>query len=254
MGRIHGGMAGINSVMYYGNDKKVKAKRGQDGQIVVKEQRLVPNRFLKIKQKLEKIPFVRGAWMIMKTMLMTWKVYLGVLMVFLLQKMSGDLVSSSKAEGLFTNGLAVFPEQTHHIVTFGSFMLLFAMLVKFTSLGKYHGAEHMVDNAYSQTKDLSIENVMNFSRIHNKCGTNLVVFIFMFYSVLYLMMNSILAILLAFVLGYEVFILRNKKVNHLLKPIYKLGHAAQYALFTAQPDKEHVEVAVAAYDGIVLEK
>lgn len=254
MGRIHGGMAGVNSVMYYGNDKKVKAKRGRDGQVVVKEQRIVPNRFLKIKQKLEKIPFVRGAWMIMKTMLMTWKLYLAVLMVFLLQKAtSSEVIGSSKAEGLFANGLAFFPEQTHHIVTFGSFMLLFAMLVKFTSIGKYHGAEHMVDNAYSQSRDLSLENVMKYSRIHNKCGTNLVVFIFMFYSVLYLMMNSLLAILLAFVFGYEVFILRNTKVNHLLQPIYKLGHAAQYALFTAQPDKEHVEVAVAAYDGIVLD-
>ncbi|MGM7703451.1 DUF1385 domain-containing protein [Pseudalkalibacillus sp. Hm43] len=255
MGRIHGGMAGMNSVLYFGNDKKVRAKRNRNGEIVVKEEKIVPNRLLKFKEKLEKIPFIRGAWMIVKAAIMNWKMYVTAMLVLLLAKMTGGKLegaSSMNMDAVFGDVLAIFPEKTHHIVTFGGFMLLFALLVKTTALGKYHGAEHMVDNAYAQSKDLSVENVMKYSRIHAKCGTNLVVFIFMFYSVLALMMNSLAATVLAFMLGYEVFILRNKKVNKLLKPIYKIGFAAQYVLFTSQPEEEHVEVALASYERVVL--
>ncbi|WP_349409370.1 DUF1385 domain-containing protein [Pseudalkalibacillus sp. SCS-8] len=254
MSSIQGGMAGLNSVMYFGKSKKVKASRDKKGEIVLKVEKFIPDRLMKWKQKIEKIPFLRGIWMMVRTVLMNWKAYLGILLIFMLPKVTGgkvDVFNNAQANGFLQKVLAIFPEQVQHIVVFGSFFLLFALIVKLTPLGKYHGAEHMVDNAYAASRNLSTENVMQYTRIHKNCGTNLVVFIFLFYSVLYLMFGGLLAVLLAFLLGYEVFILRNKTVNKLLKPIYLVGYACQYLLFTSQPSEQHIEVAVAAYDGVL---
>jgi uncharacterized protein YqhQ len=118
---------------------------------------------------------------------------------------------------------------------------------------RYHGAEHKAVNAYEAGADLSdAAAVMSFSRIHDRCGTNLVVIIFV------LMLGSLLlgdqsALLgaayavLAVALALELFRLVSRWPR---SPASRVclsgGKALQRCLTTREPAYEHLELACAA--------
>jgi uncharacterized protein YqhQ len=52
-------------------------------------------------------------------------------------------------------------------------------------------------------------------------------------------------------LGYEIFAIKNKRLVPFFKPIYFIGYTCQRFLFTSKPEKEHIEVAIAAYKELV---
>ncbi|UNL85277.1 DUF1385 domain-containing protein [Priestia koreensis] len=135
------------------------------------------------------------------------------------------------------------------------FLLLYSLFIKFTELGKYHGAEHMVDNAYETSNNLSILNVAKYSRVHSSCGTNLLVFIILFQTIFTFFNDNItINFLLSFILGYEVYMIKNQVINKVLKPIYVVGSFFQKYLFTSEPEEIHIKVAIAAYKKLISEQ
>lgn len=125
--------------------------------------------------------------------------------------------------------------------------ILASALIRLTRIGKYHGAEHMAEKAYSRGLPLTVENVMKEDRVHEYCGTNLAVF-FLSFSAAFVLLGVPLwiSLLAGWLLGYEVFLTENKRVRKLMAPIYWLGGTAQRYLFTSQPTDREIEVAISS--------
>src|SRR5215204_1084542 len=56
-------------------------------------------------------------------------------------------------------------------------LLLFFAAMKFTPIGRYHGAEHKAVAAYERYGEVTLQNASNSSRIHPRCGTNILLYI-----------------------------------------------------------------------------
>lgn len=69
------------------------------------------------------------------------------------------------------------------IAMFVLYILLVSLMKDVKRVFMYHGAEHKTINCYESGKPLTIENVRNSSRIHNRCGTTFL-FIVMIISIL----------------------------------------------------------------------
>lgn len=137
----------------------------------------------------------------------------------------------------------------YHIPTI-AYGFLFGMAILAISENKefrmYHGAEHKVANwcthnnlSIYNTYNLTVENVRNSVRIHKGCGTNLLATYFTFYLVSSICLSYFnvhipeIITAMAPLFLYGVF------------PFNIIGLAAQF-ITTAEPKKEHLEVAIAA--------
>jgi uncharacterized protein YqhQ len=130
-----------------------------------------------------------------------------------------------------------------------------------TELWRYHGAEHKVVNAYEAGADLGDpEAVMAYSRIHDRCGTNLVVIIVFLLMVGYLPLGGrpLADVLGGFysvgvvVVSLELFRLVGRWPRSLAgRVVLSGGKALQRCLTTREPAREHLEPACVALRRVV---
>lgn len=248
---IKGGAAGFSSVTFYSERNKSKAIRKRDGKIYVElSKRKLDSKFNK---GINKIPLIRGLFLFVKPIINMWKLYLIIILpLYALLILS----TTTKQEYLDASFLTLV--ESIYLLIINRFLLVLslvllslALVFRLSSLAKYHAAEHMTDTSFEKNKSISLLDVANQSRVHSYCGTNIVVFIFFFYSVLsFFTMNFFILIVLSICLAYEAFLFRPR----LLKPLFWLGSAFQYALFTAKPTNQHLEVAIAAYEALIREE
>ena len=136
----------------------------------------------------------------------------------------------------------------HFWLLIAAILAIFAIIVKLSNLGKYHGAEHMTDLSFNSLSSLTLSDVVKQSRIHNNCGTNFVVFLFVTYFILsFFFSEFIVLIVLSICLGYEVFLIQSR----IMAPFYWIGGIFQYLFFTSKPSTEHLEVAIASYETLL---
>ena len=138
--------------------------------------------------------------------------------------------------------------------------LAFALLALRQGLGKtvwrYHGAEHKAVNAYEAGADLSDpEAVMAYSRIHDRCGTNLVVITVFLLMLGYLPLGGLVVgealggvyAVLVVVVSFELLRLIVRRPRWLVsRVILAGGRALQRCVTTREPAREHLELACAA--------
>ena len=143
--------------------------------------------------------------------------------------------------------------------------LAFGLLALRQGLGKivwrYHGAEHKAVNAYEGGADLrDLEAVMTYSRIHNRCGTNLVV-IFLFVLMLGYLLLGGLAVggvlgvvygVLVIAVSLELFrlIVRFPR-SRVSRVVLAGGRALQRCVTTREPEPEHLELACVALRRVI---
>lgn len=156
------------------------------------------------------------------------------------------------------------------LVIFLAYLGLVMLLKDIRRLYRYHGAEHKTINCYEQGMELTTENVMKCSRIHDRCGTS-----FLFIVVI---INIAVIGLVTWALGINettipngaLRTLANLAVEVVLLPlitgvsyeVLKLlarirgpigvvfkwpGMLLQKVFTTREPDEEMVEVAIAAF-------
>jgi hypothetical protein len=106
-------------------------------------------------------------------------------------------------------------------------LAFFLILIKFTRLSKLHGAEHKVAHAIESGDILSIYSVNSYSRIHKRCGTNLLILVLLL-QIMIIYLNPILAIVIA------LFIWRF------------LGNKVQYYITTTEPEEKDLMNAILA--------
>lgn len=157
------------------------------------------------------------------------------------------------------------------LVIFLMYLGLIMILKDIRRLYKYHGAEHKTINCYETGLELTPENVMKCSRIHDRCGTSFLFIVIIINIVLIgvvswaLNVNSVTipngALRTLASLGIEIVLLPAiagisyeflkffARIHGWFGVIFKWpGMLIQKVFTTREPDIEMVEVAIAAFN------
>jgi uncharacterized protein YqhQ len=65
------------------------------------------------------------------------------------------------------------------MVLFFGYLVTMSLFKEAKRLFGYHGAEHKTIRAYEADKDLTVENVKSYSRLHPRCGTSFIFIVFL---------------------------------------------------------------------------
>jgi uncharacterized protein YqhQ len=110
--------------------------------------------------------------------------------------------------------------------------------MKFTPIGRYHGAEHKAVAAYEKYGEVTMRNARGVSRVHPRCGTNIL---------LYIILAALLDPLISW-WGYAIlqFILISEAwfIFGQTRPSIAVGNVLQRYLTTTEPRRAQLEVAV----------
>jgi uncharacterized protein YqhQ len=252
-----GGMALGNGVLMRG--KRYWAVARDDGTVLDG-----PVRSLLDRHRVLRLPILRGA------------VGLGEMIVFSLRlhgrggmRLNGRLLAALALCGVAAALLGeVFPGAGTGSLLSGAVLELATVLLGLLALHwgmggevwRYHGAEHKAVNAYEAGADLSdATTVLSFSRIHDRCGTNLVVIVIVL-SLAWLPLSggplgaalSPLYALLAITVAFELFRLVTRR-PHLpaCRAVLAGGKALQRCLTTRDPRPEQQQLACRALRRVV---
>ncbi|MCB4238525.1 DUF1385 domain-containing protein [Clostridioides difficile] len=202
-----GGQAVIEGVMMQSKDKRAVAVRKSDGEIALKEDRI--KSWVRDKN-IDKIPFVRGSFVMIDTMIQGIK-SLNFSSEFFMEEAEEDKfdlfikkIFKDKANDI----IIIFSLVIAMLLSAGSFIfiptlvggafskvmpndfmlnliegiiriaILFAYIVLISRskdierVFQYHGAEHKSIYCYENDLELTVENARKFKRLHPRCGTN----------------------------------------------------------------------------------
>lgn len=149
------------------------------------------------------------------------------------------------------------------IAIFLGYIALISRLENIRRVFQFHGAEHKAINALEAGDPLTVEACMRNSRIHPRCGTSFIIVVLiasiLVHSVFprpphYLMRLALHISLIPVVAGiaYEVIKLAGK-YRHLAVTSWLLAPGLwSQRLTTREPDAEHVEVAIAALQAVLV--
>lgn len=157
------------------------------------------------------------------------------------------VLSSLVLERLFFYDLILkFGNQIFILVFF-----MFMLFTRFSSISRYHGAEHKVFNCLLENKKLYPDKVSEYSRVSKYCGTNTGVILITIYFLTYILTsNLILSVVLGLVISYSLISLNLKPLNVISVPFFYLGSLFQKYVFTQEPSSNEIEVAIAALSNL----
>jgi uncharacterized protein YqhQ len=137
---------------------------------------------------------------------------------------------------------------TENILILGNLLMMVVLIWALQGLFRYHAAEHMAINAYLSGKNLNLENIRESSRISSRCGTNLVVILYLIQIILigflHLHFFVYLDVLFTFAIAYEIFRLQ-------LKPFIWLGTLAQKHIVTRKPENYHLIIGGMGLESLI---
>ena len=304
-----GGQAVLEGVMMMGKTCMATAVRDPNGEVQVEAKRL---RRKESTRKAGKIPFVRGIVNLVlslisgtKTLMRSAAVYGeddeegGKIQKWLAEKFklnAMDVVSAVSvvlgvilALGIFiflprflVSLIPSIQSTVWEYVLLGVFKLaiflaylgLILLLKDIRRLYMYHGAEHKTINAYEHGVELTPENVMNSSRLHDRFGTSFLFIVLIiniviislvgwgFYSLVptiesdvakFFINLAIEIVLLPIIAGvsYEVLKFLAKFYNKFVAVLKAPGLLLQKGLTTREPTEDMVEVAIAAFKKVL---
>jgi uncharacterized protein YqhQ len=119
---------------------------------------------------------------------------------------------------------------------------------------RYHGAEHKAVNAYEGGADLhDLDEVARYSRIHDRCGTNLAVVALFVTLVSYFVLESLpyvlggIYALLVIAVSLEFFrFLSRRPTSAVGRAFLAGGRVLQRSVTTSEPAPEHLKLACSA--------
>ena len=154
------------------------------------------------------------------------------------------------------------------IIIFLAYLGLIMILKDIRRLYRYHGAEHKTINCYEKGLELTPENVMGCSRIHDRCGTSFLFIVIIINIILlgvvswalrintlndalqWLANIGVEIVLLPVIAGisYEVLKLLARFHGPIPTVFKSPGMLLQKVFTTREPDEQMVEVAIAAFN------
>ena len=145
------------------------------------------------------------------------------------------------------------------VAIFILYLVLISLMKDIKRTFMYHGAEHKCINCIENGARLTVENVMNSSRYHKRCGTSFL-FMVMFISVVFFIFirvdNTALQIVIRLLLvpviagvSYEFIRWAGRNDNGFTVALSRPGMWLQ-KLTTREPDEDMVEVAIKAVEEV----
>ena len=166
--------------------------------------------------------------------------------------------------GLFTKDvrndtLSNLIEGLIRIAIFVLYVVLISISKDIKRVYRYHGAEHKCINCIEHGHPLTVENVMQSSRFHRRCGTSFLVLVVVISIVLFFFIrvdNRLLRLVFRLLLvpviagiAYEILRLAGRSSSLLVKIVSAPGLWLQ-RITTSEPDEGMVEVAIAAVEAV----
>lgn len=280
-----GGQAVLEGIMMKNKDKYAVAVRKPNGEIAVE---LENTQGLLDGQRWKELPFIRGVFNFIESLMLGMKslnfsasIYDGdgekegsgkgdkiataLVTVFSLVLAVGIFIvlpyylSSLFSESLQNESVKALMEGGFRIGIFILYILLISIMKDIRRLFRYHGAEHKCINCIERGRPLTVGNVMRSSKLHKRCGTSFLFFVFFVSILLFFFIrleNPVMRVLLRILLmpvvagiSYEIIRLAGRSNNILVKIISLPGMGIQM-LTTRKPDKGMVEVAIAAVEAV----
>ena len=290
MSRINiGGQAVMEGVMMRNNDRYAVAVRKPDKQIEVKTNRCTG---ISDRPAVCNLPIVRGVFSFVQSLTIGVKTLMYSAKKEKKQKKEKTKEQEARAEKAEMAGTVTFSI----VLAVGLFMLLPAWIASLLDdvikshvligliegvirlaifLGyviaisrmedikrtyMYHGAEHKTINCLEHGNELTVENVMQASRFHKRCGTSFL-FIVMIVSILVFMcitvdamwLRLLLRVLLVPVIAgisYEFIRFAGNSESWIANLLSKPGLLIQ-RLTTKEPTEDMVEVAIASVEAVL---
>ena len=147
------------------------------------------------------------------------------------------------------------------IIIFLSYIYLVSKMKDIRRVFEYHGAEHKTINCFEQEEELTIENVIKYSRLHQSCGTSflfIVVLVSVITFIIFNVENFWLRLVSRFVLvpliagiSYELIRWARRSKSKAAQMISIPGMWLQKVFTTREPDDDQIEVAIAALKGVL---
>ena len=283
-----GGQAVLEGVMMKNKDKYAVAVRRPDGGISVEVDNF---QGLLHGNKIKELPFIRGVFNFIDSLVLGMKC-LNFSASFYEEEDEGDAgkdggagdklmtglvtcISVVLAVGIFIvlpyylasllNGylrnpsLVAIIEGVVRIVIFILYVSGISIMKDIRRLYRYHGAEHKCINCIERGRPLTVDNAMRSSRLHRRCGTSFLFFVFFVSIILFFFIRvenpvwrvGLRILLMPVVAGisYEIIRLAGRSDSLFVRILSAPGMAIQ-RMTTKEPDREMVEVAIASVEAV----
>jgi hypothetical protein len=234
---LFGGMARYGGVDFFGPTYSSSAER-RDGKIYVW---VDPSKLWQPEGVVARI----AQWPILRSIFLWFRVFLQLLgSVWALVSFVGIMVVLWLLVKLMDFGSeslgGPLGEVLHFFAVFPILPVLipFFAAMKFTALGRYHGAEHKAVAAYEKYGEVSFEAADRMSRIHPRCGTNILIYIIAVSLLDPLIDWGPWAVLQFIVISEAWFIFGKTRAS------IAVGNLIQRYLTTSEPGRKELEVAV----------
>ncbi len=283
-----GGQAVLEGIMMKNKEKYAVAVRRPDGGISVEVDN---HRGILPGSRLKEIPFVRGIFnfidslvlgmkclnfsasfyeeegegqqkpknetgeKILSTLVTCFSVVLALGIFVVLPYYLSSLLKGS----LRNQSLLAIIEGVMRILIFILYVCGISLMKDIRRLYRYHGAEHKCINCIERGRPLTVENVMRSSRLHKRCGTSFIFFVFVVSIVLFFFIRvenpaarvGIRIALMPVVAGisYEIIRLAGRSNNIFVRILSAPGMGIQ-RMTTKEPDRSMAEVAIAAVEAV----
>ncbi len=230
-----GGRAYANGVRLKNKHKSVKAYYDNNGNIRIQTQRVKHNKFMKY---IKNIPIIRGIAVLffailsfLKEVFKDPRKYWFIFLILIVEALYMLIPSGSNAaiQGfLFLIYISI------------PIILLIIFKNSVSEVLKFHGAEHKAVNYYENDYE---GNIVSYSRIHRRCGSN-IVFFYIIISILISFFNLVLPLLVQelLILGiaYEA-------IKYLPEKLLGIPSVFQ-KIFAREPDARQLKAAEAALE------
>lgn len=193
------------------------------------------------------------------SLLMTGTLIVSLIMAVGLFMLLPYLAAAQLEKVISSHWLLAFLESLIRVTIFLLYMFLISRMKDIQRTFMYHGAEHKCINCIESGKPLTVENVLQCSREHKRCGTSFLFFV-MIVSAVFLMFiyteDRVLRLVLRLVLipviagvSYEIIRLAGSSDHPLVNLLSKPGLCLQ-RLTTREPDASQTEVAIKAVEAV----
>jgi len=284
----YGGQAVIEGVMMRGAHAAAIAVRDPDGNIAIHEQ---PLNAMLYRGRISKTPFLRGIvglWdaLGLGTRALLWSadvalgkeedvnfngplgwgtvaisLIFGIGLFFVLPSATASLLERL----LSLSDQSVLVNLIESLVRLGlliGYIWLIGRIPDVKRLFGYHGAEHKTINAYEAGAELTPETVSTYPIEHPRCGTAFLLTVVMVSLIVFslfgrppfllLILSRVLLIPFIAGIAYEILRFTAKHMDNPLIRLIVIPNLALQHLTTRQPDLSMIEVAIVAFNRVLL--
>lgn len=160
---------------------------------------------------------------------------------------------------LQNESLIMIIEGALRILIFILYVLAISLMRDIKRLFAYHGAEHKCINCIERGRPLTVANVIRSSRLHKRCGTSFVFFVFFVSVILFFFIREenvalkvcyrILLMPVIAGVSYELIRIAGRSDNFFVNILSAPGLWIQ-KLTTKEPDRSMIEVAIASVEAV----